>query len=51
MGGVAHTDIVNIRNVKLGRFSIERQVRILNAIDQRVELRITKAPGRVRRVA
>ncbi len=49
--GVAHTDIVNIRNVKLGRFSIERLVRILNALDQRVELRITKAPGRVRSAA
>lgn len=49
--GVAHTDIVNIRNVKLGRFSIERLVRILNALDQRVELRITKAPGRTRKAA
>lgn len=48
---VAHTDIVNIRNVKLGRFSIERLVRILNALDQRVELRITKVPGRVRSAA
>lgn len=46
--GVAHSDIVNIRNVKLGRFSIERLVRILNALDQRVELRITKTPLRRR---
>jgi predicted XRE-type DNA-binding protein len=51
VAGVAHTDIVNIRNVKLGRFSIERLVRILNALDQRVELRITKVPGRVRSAA
>lgn len=51
VAGVAHTDIVNIRNVKLGRFSIERLVRILNALDQRVELRIIKAPGRTRRAA
>ena len=40
--GVAHSDIVNIRNAKLKGFSVERLVRIVNALDRRVELKIRK---------
>jgi predicted XRE-type DNA-binding protein len=40
--GVAHSDIVNIRNAKLKGFSVERLVRIVNALDRRVELQIRK---------
>ena len=39
---VAHSDIVNIRNAKLKGFSVERLVRIVNALDRRVELQIRK---------
>ena len=41
--GVAHSDIVNIRNAKLKGFRVERLVRIVNALDRRVELQIRKA--------
>jgi len=38
--GVVHSDIVNIRNAKLKGFSVERLVRIVNALGCRVELQI-----------
>ena len=44
--GVPHSAIVNIRNAKLSGFSIERLVRILNALDRRVEVRISRAGRR-----
>lgn len=40
--GVAHSDIVNIRSAKLKGFRVERLVRIVNALDHRVELQIRK---------
>jgi predicted XRE-type DNA-binding protein len=41
--GIAHSDIVNIRNVKLKGFSIERLIRVLNALDRRVELKVEES--------
>lgn len=40
---MAHSDIVKIRNARLDGFSIERLVRILNALDRRVHVKIKKA--------
>ena len=45
--GMAHSDISDIRNAKLKRFSVERLVRVLNALDCRVEGKITR-PRRTR---
>lgn len=41
--GIAHSDIVKIRNVKLKGFSIERLIRVLNTLDRRVELKVEKS--------
>ena len=41
--GMAHSDISDIRNAKLKRFSVERLVRVLNALDCRVEVKISRS--------
>ena len=43
--GMAHSDISDIRNAKLKRYSVERLVRVLNALDCRVEVKITRLRG------
>lgn len=40
--GVAPADISRIRNADLGRFTIDRLVRVLIHLDKKVELRVTK---------
>jgi predicted XRE-type DNA-binding protein len=41
--GVTAADLSRIRNADLGRFTIDRLVRILNALDRRVTVKVTKA--------
>lgn len=43
--GVHAPDITNIRNAKLAGFSLDRLVRILNRLDRKVEVTVTKAEG------
>ncbi len=44
--GIAAADFSRIRHVKLGRFTIDRLVAILNRLDRRVEVRVGAAPRR-----
>jgi len=39
--GIAPADISRIRNADLGRFSIDRLVRILNGLEQKVEISVS----------
>jgi predicted XRE-type DNA-binding protein len=41
--GIAPADISRIRNADLGRFSIDRLVRILNGLEQKVEVSVSPA--------
>ncbi|MGI2035692.1 helix-turn-helix domain-containing protein [Rhizobium panacihumi] len=41
--GVAAADLSRIRNADLGRFTIDRLVRVLNALDRRVTIKVSKA--------
>ena len=41
--GVTAADLSRIRNADLGRFTIDRLVRILNALDRRVTVKVSKA--------
>ena len=43
--GFDHADFSRIRNVELGRFTIDRLVTVLNRLNQRVEIRVTPGPG------
>ena len=43
--GVPEADISRIRNADLGRFTIDRLVRILNRLDQTVEIHVTVKAG------
>lgn len=47
--GTAVADISRIRNADLGRFTIDRLVRLLNGLDQRVDVSVR--PARRRRAA
>lgn len=40
--GVTAADLSRIRNANLGRFTIDRLVRVLNALDRRVTIKISK---------
>jgi predicted XRE-type DNA-binding protein len=42
--GIAHSEFVRIRNVNLGRFTIDRLVTILGRLGQEVELSINVHP-------
>ncbi len=42
--GVDHSEFARIRRVKLDRFTIDRLIKILNRLDQRVELDVTVRP-------
>ena len=42
--GVAAADLSRIRGADLGRFTIDRLVRVLNALDRRVTVKVSKAP-------
>lgn len=47
--GTTVADISRIRNADLGRFTIDRLVRLLNGLDQRVDVSVR--PARRRKVA
>lgn len=42
--GVNHSEFARIRRVKLGRFTIDRLITILNRLNKRVEIDITLRP-------
>jgi predicted XRE-type DNA-binding protein len=42
--GVTAADLSRIRNADLGRFTIDRLVRVLNALDRQVTIKVSKAP-------
>lgn len=44
--GITEADISRIRNADLGRFSIDRLVRLLNGLDQRVRVTVEPASRR-----
>ena len=46
MTGIAAADFSRIRNVKLGRFTVDRLMTILARLDQRVEVAVTVKPRR-----
>jgi predicted XRE-type DNA-binding protein len=39
--GVSHTEFSRIRNAKLGKFTLDRIITILEKLDQQVEIRIS----------
>jgi len=41
--GVTPSDVSNIRNAHLGKFTIDRLVRVLNRLDRKVTLTVEKA--------
>lgn len=42
--GVSHSEFSRIRNAKLGRFSLDRLIRILGKIDNNIEVNLTFRP-------
>ena len=42
--GVAYTEFSRIRNVDLGRFTIDRLMRILGSFDRRIDIQVTVRP-------
>ena len=44
--GVSHADFTRIRNVQLGRFTIDRLMTVLNKLGQQVEVHVTVQPRR-----
>ena len=42
--GVSHADFTRIRNVQLGRFTIDRLMTVLNKLGQQVEVRVSVQP-------
>ena len=42
--GVSHADFSRIRNVQLGRFTIDRLMTVLNRLGQRVEVQVSVQP-------
>ena len=49
--GFDHADFSRIRNVELGRFTIDRLVTVLNRLNQHVEIRVTPVHGHHRQSA
>jgi predicted XRE-type DNA-binding protein len=49
--GIAHSEFVRIRNVNLGRFTIDRLVTILDQLGQEVELSVNVRPRAQREAA
>lgn len=49
--GITAADLSRIRNADLGRFTIDRLVRVLNALDRRVTLKVSKASSSGRTAA
>jgi predicted XRE-type DNA-binding protein len=49
--GVTAADLSRIRNADLGRFTIDRLVRVLNALDRRVTVKVSRSPSASRTVA
>lgn len=49
--GITAADLSRIRNADLGRFTIDRLVRVLNALDRRVTIKVSKAPASSRTAA
>lgn len=47
--GITAADLSRIRNADLGRFTIDRLVRVLNSFDRRVTLKVTRARGAEKR--
>jgi len=45
--GVAYTDFSRIRNADLDRFTIDRLIRITNALNRRVSVKISVAKPRI----
>ncbi|OWV76930.1 hypothetical protein ATY76_02955 [Rhizobium sp. R339] len=46
--GITAADLSRIRNADLGRFTIDRLVRVLNALDRHVTVKVTRMPKRPR---
>jgi len=44
--GVTAADLSRIRHADLGRFTIDRLVRVLNAFDRHVTVKVTRMPRR-----
>ncbi|MBB5573846.1 MULTISPECIES: helix-turn-helix domain-containing protein [Rhizobium] len=44
--GVTAADLSRIRNADLSRFTIDRLVRVLNALDRHVTVKVTRMPKR-----
>ncbi len=42
--GVSHADFTRIRNVQLGRFTIDRLMTVLNKLGQQVEVQVSVQP-------
>ena len=42
--GISHSEFSRIRNVKLGRFTIDRMIAILGKLDQEVEVNVSFKP-------
>ena len=42
--GVSHADFTRIRNVQLGRFTIDRLMTVLNKLGQQVDVQVTIQP-------
>lgn len=42
--GINHADFTRIRNVQLNRFTIDRLMRVLNKLDQQVEVKVSLRP-------
>lgn len=49
--GVTAADLSRIRNADLGRFTIDRLVRVLNAFDRHVTVKVTRMPKRPKELA
>ncbi len=45
MTGIDHGDFARIRNASLGRFTIDRLMKILSRLDRRVEIKIKVSPA------
>ena len=49
MTGVGHSQFSRIRNARLGRFTLDRMIAILEKLDGDIEVRVIYQPGRLRR--
>jgi len=44
--GVGHSEFSRIRNAKLGRFTLDRMIAILEKLDENIEVRVSFRPRR-----